>query len=47
MTQKINKKVVAIGIITVVLLFSAAVGIYEFLYYEFNKKFDKTITFIR
>jgi len=47
MSKPINKKAVLIGIITTVLLFSAAVGIYEFLYYEFNKKYNKSITFVR
>jgi hypothetical protein len=44
---KTNKKAIVIGIITTVLLFSAAVGVYEFLYYQFNKKFNKTIEFVR
>lgn len=44
---KVNKKAVAIGIISTVLLFCAAVGVYEFLYYQFNKKFKKTIEFVR
>lgn len=47
MAKKVNKKAVAIGIISVVLFVAAGVGIYEFLYYQFNKKFDKTITFVR
>ena len=47
MAKKVNKKAIAIGIITTVLLFSAAVGVYEFLYAQFNKKYNKTITFVR
>jgi uncharacterized membrane-anchored protein len=44
---KINKKAITIGIISVVLLACAGVGIYEFLYAQFNKKYNKTLTFVR